>query len=95
MLGQEDDIDHLGNRRLRTVGELIQQRFRIGLLRTERIIKDRMSTNDPTTVTASQLVNVRPIVASVREFFATSNYLNSWIRQIRWLSLQTREDFLL
>lgn len=70
--GEPDDIDHLGNRRLRTMGELLQQRFRVGMLRTERIIKDRMSTNDPETVVPSQLVNVRPIVASIKEFFASS-----------------------
>ena len=70
--GTADDIDHMGNRRVRTVGELIQQKFRIGLTRTERNIKDRMSIYDTETVTASQLINVRPIVASVREFFASS-----------------------
>ncbi len=70
--GVADDIDHMGNRRVRTVGELIQQKFRIGLTRTERNIKDRMSIYDTETVTASQLINVRPIVASVREFFASS-----------------------
>ena len=70
--GVADDIDHMGNRRVRTVGELIQQKFRIGLARTERNIKDRMSIYEPETVTASQLINVRPIVASVREFFASS-----------------------
>lgn len=70
--GTPDDIDHMGNRRVRTVGELIQQKFRIGLARTERNIKDRMSIYDLETVTASQLINVRPIVAAVREFFASS-----------------------
>ncbi len=70
--GVADDIDHMGNRRVRTVGELIQQKFRIGLARTERNIKDRMSIYDLETVTASQLINVRPIVAAVREFFASS-----------------------
>ncbi len=70
--GTADDIDHMGNRRVRTVGELIQQKFRIGLTRTERNIKDRMSIYDVETVTASQLINVRPIVAAVREFFASS-----------------------
>ncbi|PIZ00169.1 DNA-directed RNA polymerase subunit beta [bacterium (Candidatus Howlettbacteria) CG_4_10_14_0_8_um_filter_40_9] len=74
--GEADDIDHLANRRLKRVGELLQNRFRIGLLRTERIIRDRMSTNDPTTVTANQLINVRPIVASVNEFFASSQLSN-------------------
>jgi len=70
--GEADDIDHLGNRRLRTMGELLQQRFRVGILRTERNVKDRMSTNDPELVSPSQLVNVRPVVASIKEFFASS-----------------------
>jgi len=70
--GVADDIDHMGNRRVRTVGELVQSKFRIGLARTERNIKDRMSIYDLETVTASQLINVRPIVAAVREFFASS-----------------------
>jgi DNA-directed RNA polymerase subunit beta len=67
-----DDIDNLANRRLRSVGELIQQKFRVGLLRMERNVKDRMSVYDRETVTPGQLINVRPIVASVKEFFASS-----------------------
>jgi DNA-directed RNA polymerase subunit beta len=79
--GRADDIDHLANRRLKMVGEQIQGRFRIGLARMERIVKDRMSVYDPTTVTPGQLVNVRPIVASVREFFASSQ-LSQFMSQI-------------
>ena len=67
-----DDIDHLGNRRVCTVGELIQNQFRIGLLRLERIVKERMSIISPEQVTPSALVNIRPIVATVREFFGSS-----------------------
>ncbi|HEU5086986.1 MAG TPA: DNA-directed RNA polymerase subunit beta, partial [Roseiflexaceae bacterium] len=67
-----DDIDHLGNRRVRTVGELIQQQFRVGLLRMERVIKERMSLQDPDTATPNALVNIRPVVASMREFFGGS-----------------------
>ena len=67
-----DDIDHLGNRRVRTVGELIQNQFRIGLLRMERVIKERMSIIDPESVTPSALINVRPVVAAMREFFGAS-----------------------
>lgn len=66
-----DDIDHLGNRRVRAVGELLQNRLRVGLTRTERIIRDKMSTLDPATLTPSQLINARPIMAIVREFFTT------------------------
>jgi DNA-directed RNA polymerase subunit beta len=67
-----DDIDHLKNRRLRTVGELIQSRLRLGLLRMERICRDRMSFLDPSTITAGQLINNRPIMAILQEFFASS-----------------------
>ena len=70
--GIVDDIDNLANRRLKMVGELVQSKFRIGLLRMERIVRDRMSVFDPETVMPAQLVNVRPIVASVHEFFASS-----------------------
>ena len=71
-LAQPEDIDNLANRRLRMVGELIQQKFRVGLLRMERNVKDRMSVYDRETVTPGQLINVRPVVASVKEFFASS-----------------------
>ena len=80
-VGQADDIDNLANRRLKMVGELMQSKFRIGLARMERIVKDRMSVYDTTTVTPGQLVNVRPIVASVREFFASSQ-LSQFMSQI-------------
>ena len=67
-----DDIDHLGNRRVRAVGELIQNQLRVGLLRMERVVKERMTINDPEQATPSALVNVRPIQAAVREFFGGS-----------------------
>ncbi len=67
-----DDIDHLSNRRIRPVGELVQNKFRVGLLRTERIAKDRMTVMDLETVTPTQLINSRPITAALREFFASS-----------------------
>ncbi|MDO8689095.1 MAG: DNA-directed RNA polymerase subunit beta, partial [Dehalococcoidia bacterium] len=70
--GHEDDIDHLGNRRVRSVGELIQNQFRVGLLRMERIVKERMSIQDPHTATPGTLVNIRPLVAAIREFFGSS-----------------------
>ncbi|MFA5023707.1 MAG: DNA-directed RNA polymerase subunit beta [Patescibacteria group bacterium] len=68
----EDDIDHLGNRRIRAIGGLIQNRFRVGLARMERIIKDRMSTTDISALTPSKLVNARPVIGVVREFFMSS-----------------------
>ena len=69
---QPDQIDHLGNRRVRTFPEFLQNRMRVGFMRMERIIKDRMSTLDPGTITASQLVNPRPMIAVVKEFFTSS-----------------------
>ena len=71
-VGRADDIDHLGNRRVRTVGELIQQQFRVGLLRLERVVKERMSLQDPDTATPNGLINIRPVVAAMREFFGGS-----------------------
>ncbi len=71
--GKADDIDHLGNRRVRSVGELIQQQFRVGLLRMERVIKERMAiVQDPTQASANQLINIRPVVAAMKEFFGGS-----------------------
>jgi DNA-directed RNA polymerase subunit beta len=67
-----DDIDHLGNRRVRAVGELLQNQFRMGLIRMERIIKERMTISDPQTVTAASLINARPVVAAIKEFFGSS-----------------------
>jgi len=67
-----DDIDHLGNRRVRAIGELVQNKFRIGLARMERIIKDRMSTLDIATLTPNQLINARPVIGSIKEFFMSS-----------------------
>ena len=67
-----DDIDHLGNRRSRAVGELIQNQFRIGLLRLERVVKERMSIQDPEQMTPTLLINIRPVVAAMREFFGGS-----------------------
>ncbi|MFC1612522.1 DNA-directed RNA polymerase subunit beta [Patescibacteria group bacterium] len=69
---EADDIDHLGNRRVRAVGELVQNRFRVGLARMERIVKDRMSTSDIETITPGRLVNARPVIGAVREFFMSS-----------------------
>jgi len=71
-LGSIDDIDHLGNRRIRSVGELLQNQFRIGLSRMERVVRERMSIQDTATVTPQQLINIRPVVASIKEFFGSS-----------------------
>ncbi len=70
--GHPDDIDHLGNRRVRAVGELIQQQFRVGLLRMERVVRERMTITDPEEATPSALINIRPVVAAMKEFFGGS-----------------------
>ncbi|MEK7528877.1 MAG: DNA-directed RNA polymerase subunit beta [Patescibacteria group bacterium] len=83
--GKADDIDHLSNRRIRAVGELVQNKFRVGLLRTDRIAKDRMTVLDIDTVTPTQLINSRPITAALREFFASSQ-LSQFMDQTNPLS---------
>ncbi|MGB3260345.1 DNA-directed RNA polymerase subunit beta [Paenisporosarcina sp.] len=71
-VGNTDDIDHLGNRRLRSVGELLQNQFRIGLSRMERVVRERMSINDTQSIVPQQLINIRPVIASIKEFFGSS-----------------------
>ncbi len=83
--GRADDIDHLGNRRVRAVGELIQNKLRVGLYRMVRNIKDRMSTCDPETVVPGQLINPRPVAASVKEFFSSSQ-LSQFMDQVNPLA---------
>ena len=71
-IGSTDDIDHLGNRRIRSVGELLQNQFRIGLTRMERVVRERMSLQDTNSITPQQLINTRPVVAAIKEFFGSS-----------------------
>lgn len=71
-IGGCDDIDHLGNRRIRAVGELLQQQFRIGMSRIERVVRERMQTQDIEAITPSDLINIRPLVAALNEFFGSS-----------------------
>lgn len=82
---EPDDVDHLGNRRVRAIGELLQSRFRIGLARMERIVKDRMSTQDITLLTPAKLINARPVIGAVREFFMSSQ-LSQFMDQTNPLS---------
>jgi len=70
--GVDDDIDHLGNRRVRSVGELLQNQFRIGMSRMERVVRERMTTQDAEIVTPQNLINIRPVVAAIKEFFGSS-----------------------
>ncbi|BFO14459.1 hypothetical protein SHKM778_08470 [Streptomyces sp. KM77-8] len=69
---ETDDIDHFGNRRIRNVGELIQNQVRTGLARMERVVRERMTTQDVEAITPQTLINIRPVVASIKEFFGTS-----------------------
>ena len=71
-VGYEDDIDHLGNRRLRSVGELLQNQLRIGFSRMDKIVKERMTIQETESVTPEQLINIRPILTAIREFFGSS-----------------------
>ena len=71
-LGNDDDIDHLGNRRIRAVGELLQNQYRIGLSRLERVVRERMTTQDLENITAQNLINIKPVTAAVKEFFGSS-----------------------
>ena len=71
-IGNKDDIDHLGNRRIRAVGELLQNQYRIGLSRLERVVRERMTTQDAETVTPQSLINIKPVTAAVKEFFGSS-----------------------
>src|SRR5699024_2511824 len=80
-----DDIDHFGNRRLRTVGELIQNQVRVGLSRMERVVRERMTTQDAESITPTSLINVRPVSAAIREFFGTSQ-LSQFMDQNNFLS---------
>jgi DNA-directed RNA polymerase subunit beta len=82
--GEIDDIDNLGNRRVRSVGELMENQYRVGLLRMERAIKERMSSVELETLMPHDLINAKPVAASVREFFGSSAASrSSWTRQTR------------
>ncbi len=71
-IGNKDDIDHLGNRRIRAVGELLQNQYRIGMSRMERVVRERMTTQDPDSITPQSLINIKPVTAAVKEFFGSS-----------------------
>ncbi|MBS4461727.1 DNA-directed RNA polymerase subunit beta [Aerococcaceae bacterium zg-B36] len=89
-IGTTDDIDHLGNRRIRSVGELLQNQFRIGLSRMERVVRERMSLQDTATITPQQLINIRPVVAAIKEFFGSSQ-LSQFMDQSNPLSELTHK----
>jgi DNA-directed RNA polymerase subunit beta len=89
-VGHVDDIDHLGNRRLRSVGELLQNQFRIGLSRMERVVKERMTIQDQEVITPQALINIRPVAASIKEFFGSSQ-LSQFMDQTNPLSELTHK----
>ena len=89
-IGNVDDIDHLGNRRLRTVGELLQNQFRIGLARMERVVKERMTIQDIEATTPQNLINIRPVTAAIKEFFGSSQ-LSQFMDQTNPLSELTHK----
>ncbi|MHC1685617.1 MAG: DNA-directed RNA polymerase subunit beta [Clostridiaceae bacterium] len=89
-IGSEDDIDHLGNRRLRSVGELLQNQFRIGLSRMERVVKERMTIQDQEAITPQALINTRPVAAAIKEFFGSSQ-LSQFMDQTNPLSELTHK----
>lgn len=89
-VGYTDDIDHLGNRRLRSVGELLQNQFRIGLSRMERVVKERMTIQDQNSITPQALINIRPVAASIKEFFGSSQ-LSQFMDQTNPLSELTHK----
>jgi DNA-directed RNA polymerase subunit beta len=88
-----DDIDHLGNRRVKTVGELLQAKLRVGLRRMERVVRERMSIRDSDSVTPVTLINIRPVVAAVREFFGSSQ-LSQFMEQANPLAELTHKRTL-
>ena len=82
-----DDIDHLGNRRVKTVGELIQAKLRVGLRRMERVVRERMSIRESDNVTPIALINIRPVVAAIREFFGSSQ-LSQFMEPVSYTHLE-------
>ncbi len=89
-VGDVDDIDHLGNRRIRSVGELLQNQFRIGLSRMERVVRERMTTSDLDSITPQSLINIRPVTSAIREFFGSSQ-LSQFMDQINPLGELTHK----
>ena len=85
-LGTDDDIDHLGNRRIRAVGELLQNQYRIGLSRLERVVRERMTTQDLEGISPQSLINIKPVTAAVKNSLVLPSCLSSWIRTTHWVS---------
>jgi len=93
-IGSTDDIDHLGNRRLRSVGELLQNQFRIGLSRMERVVRERMTIQDLDVATPQALINIRPVAAAIKEFLEAASCPSSWTRPILYCLQSIPESVL-
>ena len=94
--GDVDDIDHLGNRRVRSVGELVENQFRICLLRMERTVKEKMSTFlEIESAMPQDLINAKPITTSLKDFLPLLNYHNLWIKLILYQKSLIKEEYLL
>ena len=83
--GSVDDIDHLGNRRIRSVGEMAENQFRVGLVRVERAVKERLSMADSEGLMPQDMINAKPVAAAIKDFLVQVNCRNSWIKIIRYL----------
>ena len=93
--GEIDDIDHLANRRVRSVGELLENQYRIGLLKMDRAIKERLSSLEVDNIMPQDIVNAKPVVASIKEFLVSVSLANLWIKLIPYLKLLIKEEFQL
>ena len=89
-----DDIDHLGNRRVRSVGELVENQARIGVYRMERAIKEKMTTLDVESAMPQDLINAKPLTVSLKDFLLVRSYLSLWIKQTHYLRLLIKEESL-
>ena len=89
-----DDIDHLGNRRVRSVGEMTANQFRVGLIRVERAVRERLSMAEADELGPQDLINAKPVTAAIKEFLGLVNYLSLWIKIIHYLKSLTNEEYL-
>ena len=92
--GTVDDIDHLGNRRIRSVGEMAENQFRVGLVRVERAVKERLSLAESEGLMPQDLINAKPVAAAIKEFLVPASSLSLWIRTILCRKLPTSDVYL-
>lgn len=92
--GEVDDIDHLGNRRVRSVGEMTENQFRVGLVRVERAVKERLSQAETDNLSPQDLINAKPVAAAIKEFLVQASYLSSWTKTTHYLRLHISVVYL-